>query len=370
MIQIFLVLFVILTIVCGYIVFYHPRYLSAETTESRPVSIIIPARNEARNLPILLDSLEKQNTMNEITVVNDRSTDRTLEVIKDYDVKIINLEDNPWKGKSFVCYSGVEHATHDTLLFLDADTTLSDANAIAYMLDSYNYQNNRGILSIQPFHQTKKYYEKLSAVFNLMTVMGVNVFSAIKKFRKTSTVFGPALLTNKSDYELTGGHEFAKDRVIEGEGLFEAYDAQSLPIQLYLGKDVVHMQMYPAGIQSVLKGWSKHIASGSGNTHTIHMLLIILFLAGAVIPISMVILSLIKDLNLILWLCTYVLYGMSFLLLSNRVISTNCYDFLLYPLYVIFFFYVYALSWYQTNIRKTVTWKGRKISINSKDKDK
>lgn len=367
MIEIFLILFVILTIVFGHIVFDQPRYLSATTTESHPVSIIIPARNEARNLPILLDSLEKQNIKTEIIVVNDRSTDQTLEVIKDYDVKVINLEDNPWNGKSFVCFSGVEHATHDTLLFLDADTTLSGANAIAYMLDSYKLQNNRGILSMQPYHQTKKYYEKLSTVFNLMTVMGVNVFSAIKKFSKTSTVFGPALLTNKSDYKLTGGHEFAKDRVIEGEGLFDAYDAHNLPIQLYLGKNVVHMQMYPGGIKSVIRGWSKHIASGSDNTHPVHMLMIILFLGGAFAPISMLALSVLFDIHLLSWLIAYFIFGLNFFVLSSRVISIDYSSIIIYPLYVIFFFCIYGLSWYQTNISKTVTWKGRKIRINNRE---
>lgn len=367
MIELFLIIFVLLAVVCGHIVFYLPRYLSTEGSESRPVSIIIPARNEEENLPILLDSIKKQNILTETIVVNDRSTDRTLEVIKNYDVKVINLQDNPWNGKSFVCFSGVEHASHETLLFLDADTTLIDANAIAHMLDSYKKQNSRGILSIQPFHQTKKAYEKLSTVFNLMTVMGVNMFSYIKKFRQTSTVFGPALLTNISDYELTGGHRKAKDRIIEGEGLFDAYNAHSLPVQLYLGKNGVHMQMYPDGIQDVIRGWSKHIASGSDNTHPLHMIMIILFLGGAFVPVSMFVLASFIDINILFCVIAYVVYGLNFFVFSSRVISNNYLDIFMYPIYVFFFFCIYGLSWYQTNINKTVTWKGRKIKIKNKE---
>ncbi len=367
MIEIIIIIFVLLTIISGHVVLYNPRFLSAERVDEIPISIIIPARNEARNLPILLESIQQQNADIETIVVNDRSTDGTLEAVEPYDVKIVNLEDNPWNGKSFVCFSGVQHANHATLLFLDADTTLSDSNAIGYMLEAYRRQNNRGILSIQPFHNTKKLYEKLSVVFNLMTVMGVNVFSAIKRLRVASTVFGPAMLTNKMDYDLTGGHAYAKDKVIEGEGLYEAYAAHKLPIELYLGKKVVNMQMYPNGIQSVIKGWAKHIASGSGNTHPVHMLMIILFLGGALVPTAMLALSFFFDTHLLSWVIAYVMYGINFYMLSNRVISTNTVYILLYPMYVLFFFYVYGISWYQTNISKTVIWKDRKIDIDRKN---
>lgn len=370
MIEISLMLFVLVAIIMGHIVFSHPRYISTENTDSRPVSIIVPARNEAHNLPSLLESIAKQHGEIETIIVNDRSTDETLDVIQGYNIKLVNLDANPWNGKSYVCYSGVPHAAHDTLLFLDADTMLSDANAIEHILGAYTLQNNRGILSIQPFSKTFKIYEKLSTVFNLMTVMGVNVFSAIKTLRVTSTVFGPALLTNKSDYELTGGHAYAKDKVIEGEGLHEAFAEHTLPIKLYLGKGNVNMQMYPRGIKSLINGWAKHIASGSGNTHPLYMLMIILFLGGGIVSFSLLVFSFLLNTNIWLIVLAYILYGINFTILSRRVITMHLYDLFLYPLYIFFFFCIYGLSWYRTNIRKTVTWKGRKIKISRKNNNK
>lgn len=370
MIETALIFTIITTILFGHIILLYPRFISNDKEKTRPVSIIIPARNEAHNLPNILESIKLQNSETEVIIVNDRSSDATIAVSQNYDVKIVTLNENPWNGKSYVCYSGVPHARHETLLFLDADTMLSDTNAISSMLSAYTKQNNRGILSIQPYHTTKRLYEKFSTVFNMMTVMGVNAFSALKPLRKSSTVFGPALLTNKTDYQLAGGHAYAKDRVIEGEGLYEAYEAHNLPIHLYLGKDTIHMRMYPRGLHNVIHGWSKHIASGSGNTHPIHMMMIIFFLGGAIIPSGMLFLSIVLDFHLLLWLCAYVLYGITFMFLASRVININYYDFFLYPLYIAFFFYVYGLSWYHTNITKAVTWKGRKIRINGKENNK
>lgn len=56
------------------------------------VSIIIPAYNEESDIKDVLDSIKKQNYPKEkieTVVIDDKSTDRTAEIAKKYDVKII-----------------------------------------------------------------------------------------------------------------------------------------------------------------------------------------------------------------------------------------------------------------------------------------
>jgi len=82
-------------------------------------SLIIPAYNEEKGLPLVIeDYLDK---VDEIIVVDDGSTDRTLEVAKKYDVKIYKHETN--KGKVAALRTGVEHATGEIIIFTDADYT-------------------------------------------------------------------------------------------------------------------------------------------------------------------------------------------------------------------------------------------------------
>ena len=52
------------------------------------VSVIIPARNEEKSLPRLLDSMLKQSYENmEVLVINDQSTDKTWQIIEEYSKK-------------------------------------------------------------------------------------------------------------------------------------------------------------------------------------------------------------------------------------------------------------------------------------------
>lgn len=117
---------------------------------------------------------------------------------------------------------------------MDADIEFTDSRALEQMIALYAAQNNSGVLSVQPRHRTQKPYEKLSVVFNLITVMGINVFSAFNALNTPSTVFGPVMLTNQHDYKKTGGHKVSKEKIIEGEGIFTDYQKHSLPVKLLL----------------------------------------------------------------------------------------------------------------------------------------
>jgi glycosyltransferase involved in cell wall biosynthesis len=61
----------------------------------------------------LLESLQSQSDfIFEIIVVNDSSSDKTLEIAKLYNVKTICVsKPSNWKGKNFACYQGAKVAT-------------------------------------------------------------------------------------------------------------------------------------------------------------------------------------------------------------------------------------------------------------------
>ena len=373
MIQTAIFIFILITIICGRLVFFSPKFVKKSPVFSNSlhnvsVSIIIPAKNEARNLPHLINSIFKQTAKAEIIVVNDGSDDNTSEVLKSFDVIEVKLDENPWNGKSFVCYTGVDYASHDLIMFMDADIEFTDSHALEQMITLYAEQHNSGVLSVQPRHKTKKTYEKLSAVFNLITVMGINVFSAFKSLNTLSTVFGPVMMTNQLDYKKTGGHRASKDKIIEGEGVFTAYQNYSLPVKLLLGGNSIVMRMYPNGLKELTGGWTKHIARGSTNTHPVHMTMIIIFLGGGITALSALLISLlIPSLPIIPALSGYIIYGISFYMLADKVIRLGWLDIFIYPVYILFFFMIYGLSWYNINIKKQVVWKGQRISVKKDD---
>ncbi len=94
------------------------------------ISIVIPARNEEEDILNTLGTAISQTYEDkEIIVVNDGSTDRTKELVEKFskkhkEVKLINF--NEGHSAAFARNRGAENATGDILVFLDADTGLSD----------------------------------------------------------------------------------------------------------------------------------------------------------------------------------------------------------------------------------------------------
>lgn len=83
------------------------------------ISIIIPARNEARSLRQLLPQLEPFSKGTQVLIVNDGSIDNTLEVCQEFPVQVVS---HPYaKGNGAAIKTGARAAKGDVLVFLDAD---------------------------------------------------------------------------------------------------------------------------------------------------------------------------------------------------------------------------------------------------------
>ena len=111
------------------------------------ISLVAPARNEERNIEQAVRSLLKLDYPDlQITLVNDRSTDSTGEILdrlaKEFpQLHVVHLTDLPagWLGKNHAMQLGAERSTGEWILFTDADvifepTTLK--RAIRYAVEN------------------------------------------------------------------------------------------------------------------------------------------------------------------------------------------------------------------------------------------
>lgn len=99
------------------------------------LSIIVPVYNEEKNIYTFLNNLKNLNFVNEkeIIIVNDASTDKTIEILnKIEDLKIINNLSN--KGYGFSLKRGIKEAKYDTIVIIDGDNTynIEDISRLYY----------------------------------------------------------------------------------------------------------------------------------------------------------------------------------------------------------------------------------------------
>ena len=92
--------------------------------QSRTVGVVIPAFNEAKNLLLVLNSVSAVEWVQDIVLVDDGSTDATLEIAQrkaeqESRLVVIHLTEN--QGKAAAMLAGVKALHTDLVIFLDAD---------------------------------------------------------------------------------------------------------------------------------------------------------------------------------------------------------------------------------------------------------
>jgi 4,4'-diaponeurosporenoate glycosyltransferase len=321
----------------------HPCVGASAPGPAPTVSIIVPARNEEHNLPTLLRSIASQPLKpREILVVDDGSTDRTAEFARRLGATVIASQSLPdgWRGKTWACHQGSKIATGELLLFLDADTWF-EPDGLARALFGYT----SGAFSVGPYHAVRQPYEDLSLFFNFNMTAGT----------VPKGLFGQILLVDRESYRRIGGHETVRGRILENFWLAGVFSAAGIPVRSVAGRGVCSFRMYPNGLGELIRGWTKGFASGAGQTPRETLFLIVAWMIGLMLaPLGWLVTG-----DCLHWGVVYLLCAAQVRWFSRKVGAFSLLSALLYPLPLVFFFFVFF--WSAMRSGKRVKWKGREI---------
>lgn len=349
-------------LLCALLLFARtPRLEKSGADAQREVSVIIPARNEGKTLPLILSDLSAQkDDLLEIIVVDDGSLDDTYAVAESFGSKTIRVQDKPegWTGKSFACQTGANAARGGLLLFLDADVRLSKG-AVAGLRNSWG--KNRRTVSVCPYHRTGRPAESLSLFFNLIMV-AANALSLLFS-RRSIGLFGPVILIGREDYDAVNGHVETRGSIVDDLALGEQLKKKGLGFDLYAGGSEISYRMYAGGLRDLFRGWVKNIATGASKTSIPVVIMVVLWVGALISAVLNIFLQAFEGSldGVLAYAAFYAAFALHLFLFARRIGRFRLLAYLLYPLPLLFFLTVFAVSVFKKIFRLKAVWKGRKI---------
>ena len=275
---------------------------AVSNTQYNPkISIIIPARDEEKRLPNLLNSIAKQNYQNyEVVVVDDNSSDNTGQVASSFKERISNLRvirpeiRTGWCGKNLALVEGFNKASPDSewLLFIDADCELKDG-ALSTIVETVR-SKDIDCLSLFPEVKSEHFFERL-----LLPSVGamVTLFNSPEKVNDPdsdiSFLNGQFIFIKRDVYKSIGTHEVVKDAILEDAALAYEIKRRGFKIFLGFGREIFSIRMYET-FSDFINGWTKNLflILKSRVTNLIKMIFITILLSY--LPIIWLIYGLIK----------------------------------------------------------------------------
>jgi len=250
----------------GWLLLWSNRRLPVSATAERAsLAIIVPARDEAAALPRSLGALVPQlGPDDELVVVDDGSSDDSAAVARAAGARVVAAPPLPagWVGKPHACATGAAATTAGALVFVDADVRpgphLLDglATALASAPDA--------VVSVQPWHDAARPGERLTALANVVSLMGSGGFTVLGPLVVPHVAFGPVLALRRHVYERIGGHGRCDVRASLTEDI--AIGRAVGTTRLFSDHHDATFRMYPRGFREAFAGWSRTMAAGVAAT--------------------------------------------------------------------------------------------------------
>jgi hypothetical protein len=250
------------------------RSLAEESPEppARPplVSVVVPARDERRNIEACLTSvLSSTYPALEVVVVDDHSADGTgalarAVAARDPRVRVVESPPLPpgWFGKQWACATGVRAARGEILLFTDADTR----HASDLVTRSVNALCSRqaDLLSVIGRQELGSFWERVVQPQVLVVIAGR--YGSTERVNRSPRAAdkianGQCLFVRRPAYDAAGGHAAVRDSVAEDLMLAKRMFEAGGRVSLVLGADQLSTRMYTS-LGELIRGWRKNVFAG------------------------------------------------------------------------------------------------------------
>lgn len=244
---------------------------SADAPADAPlVSVVIPARNEERNIERCMRSvLGATYPRLEAIVVDDHSSDATGDLARriaseDSRVRVIDNPDLPegWFGKQWACETGARESNGEIILFADADTKQS-SDLVTRSVNMMR-RRNADLFSVAGKQELGSFWELVvqPQVFGMLAIRYGGTESVSKsRFVSSKIANGQCLFVQRDAYEELGRHALVKSHVADDMMMAQRFFARGKNVVIAEGFDQLSTRMYTS-LGELVRGWGKNVFAG------------------------------------------------------------------------------------------------------------
>jgi len=244
--------------------------LSERSHEGHPtppprVSIVVAAKDEEADIEACLRSLLDQDYPDfEVIAVNDRSTDRTLEVMRRVEreaggkLTVVDVDHLPsgWCGKNHAMHQGVSRATGDWFLFTDADCRQTSTRSVSLAMQEV-LTHEVDFLSITPVLETRTTWERIfQPVCALVLIFWFLPEKVNDPNKNNAYANGAFMLLSRRGYDAMGGHVKVAAEINEDIHMARHAKAIGLKLRVVENEGLYVTHMYNT-MREAWRGWSR-----------------------------------------------------------------------------------------------------------------
>jgi chlorobactene glucosyltransferase len=242
----------------------HPGMYRSPDGPLPSISMLVAAKDEEDNIETCLRSLIRQDYPNlRIITINDRSTDRTGEIIdhlaRESDrltaVHVRELRQG-WFGKNNAMREGMARADGEWLCFTDADCEYTSDRTLAIAM-RYAEEKKADFVSVLPTHQTNTFWERvIQPACSGILMIWFNPMKVNDPRSATAYANGAFMLMRRSCYEAIGGHEPVKTELNEDIHMARLAKVARQRLVVVSNEGLYTVRMY-ASLRQMWAGWSR-----------------------------------------------------------------------------------------------------------------
>ena len=228
------------------------------------ISMLVAAKDEEQVIERCVRTILEQDYPDfELIVINDRSTDRTTEIVaglarQDSRVRLVNIESLPegWCGKNNAMNSGIVQARGEWLCMTDADCCMTSRQALRAAM-SYAQEKRADLLSVLPNLEMHGFWENVvQPVCGGVMVIWYQPDKVNDPAAPQAYANGAFMLMQRAAYDAIGGHASVKDKVNEDMHMAAGIKRKGLRLCVIRNEGLYKVRMYTS-LKQILRGWSR-----------------------------------------------------------------------------------------------------------------